>query len=178
MKINNKRYLWFIIAVIILVIGITVGVYADNNQESIKAEGSFSNPIADRISISVDNTNFTIIKSNDSRETFDLFFDLSVKKTQPDFYVKINSIEMKDISYDKILFTSLNKDTDGKIPDDLLLEGHNGECKELKWNCDITLSFSGKGTFHPNLIIEYTSGVTKETSIKKQMTIPFIITVK
>lgn len=163
--------------VLLFGIGITAISVVGGKKPTVEA-GSFENLIADRIEIKVENTEFTLKKSTDSPEQFTLTLFFSAKKTQPDFYAMINSFSLKDLSYDNIVFTALNDETEEKTLDYLLLPANNGEPEEMKWQVDITLTVAGKGTYESAIKLDYTSGMNKNSAQQKIMEIPLKITVE
>ncbi len=176
----SKKHIFLIMGVCaVLIAGITIGAMSIVGGKKPTVEsGSFENLIADRIEITVENTEFTLTKSKDSAEQFTLTLFLSAKKTQADFYAMINSFRLSSIAYDNIVFTALNSETEGKTLDSLLLPANNGEPETLKWQVDITLTVSGRGTYESAIMLDYTSGMNKHSAQQKIMEIPVIINVE
>ncbi len=140
--------------------------------------GKAENLIADRIAFSVENTEFTIKKSGDAAENYTLTMFFEAKKTQGDFYGIINSLTLSGISYDSIVFTALSEKAENKTIDSLVLTATDGEPDIYRWQIDVNLSISGKGTFSPVMKLSYTSGTSKDTAMEKFIEIPLTITVK
>ena len=86
---KTKKSLIIIVS-LLLVIAVSVSAFAvaGGKKPSVQ-QGNFSNLIADRLEIKVENTDFVLKKSTPDPETFTLTFFLSVKKTQGAFYGKI-----------------------------------------------------------------------------------------
>lgn len=178
MNFRKHRIILTLLAILLL-IGISVSAVAVS--QSLKPDvssGSFQNLIADRIEIIVENTEFTIKKASDDIETVTLTMFLSVKKTQADFYGMINSITFSGISYDNIVFTALNEDTENKTPDSLILGAKNGNPDTYKWQIDVTFSVKGKGSYPSSLSIDCISGMSEITSAGRLFEIPIGIEVE
>ncbi|MBR3767127.1 MAG: hypothetical protein IKL10_02685 [Clostridia bacterium] len=174
----KKHKIAMLIVSVILLIGITVSAVATvgGKKPSVQS-GSFENLIADRIEVTLENTDFTLNKSSSDTETFTLTFYLTMKKTQADFYALINNFTFSDISYDNIVFTALNEKTQDKTLNDLFLTAQNGEPDTFKWQVDVTLSVKDAGKYTSLIKIDYTSGMTQNTATQKLMEIPITITV-
>lgn len=168
-----------LLSVIILLTGIsfTVGAIIGGKKPSVQS-GDFENLIADRIEITLKNTDFVLKKTESGAETFTLTCFLTAKKTQADFYAMINSFELTDLAYDNIVFTALNGNTEGKTLNSLSLTATGGSPDIYSWQVDITLSVIGKGVYNSALKLDYTSGMTENTAQSKTMEIPLKITVE
>ncbi len=168
-----------LLSVIILLAGIsfTVGAIVGGKKPSVQS-GEFENRIADRIEITVENTDFVLKKTESGAETFTLTCFLTAKKTQADFHAMIDSLEFTDIAYDNIVFTALNETSENKTLDSLILTATEGSPDTYRWQVDITLSVIGKGVYNSALKIAYTSGITEKTAQSKVMEIPIKITVE
>lgn len=176
----SKKYRLLLAGVcIVLIFGISItAISVVGGKKPTVEAGSFENLIADRIEIKVENTEFTLKKSNDSPEQFTLTLFFSAKKTQADYYAMINSFNITGISYDNIVFTALNSETEDKTLDSLILPAKDGEAELMKWQIDITLTVSGKGTYESAIRLDYTSGINKNSAQQKIMDIPLEITVE
>lgn len=176
---SARKRITLIITSVILILGITVTAIGINmGKKPASQSGEFKNLIADRIEITVENTDFLIKKTSSSSETFTLTFYLSAKKTQSDFYAVINSLSLEGISYNNIVFTSLTPSAENKTLSDLVLTATNGEPDEFRWQADVTVTFSGVGNYNARLNINYTSGLSEESSVQKLMEIPININVE
>lgn len=177
---NRKaKILTAVISVIVLLSGISLTVFsvAGGKKPTVQS-GSFSNTVADRIEITVENTEFVLKKSNNNTETFTLTMFISAKKTQPDFYAVLDNIELTSLAYDNIVYTAKSEAAENKTVNSLQLTSTNGKADIFSWQTDITLSVLGKGVYNAALKISYTSGITKETAQSKFMEIPIKITVE
>lgn len=177
MSKTSKRIV-LLLSVIILLAGISITVFsiAGGKEPSVQG-GSFQNLYADRIELTVENTEFTLTKSTDDIESFTLTSYITVKKTQADFYGMIDSFEITDISYDNVVFTALNDVTENKTLDSLLLTSSDSSPDTFRWQVDITMSVLGKGVYNSSFRINYTTGMNKDTAQSKFIEIPVIITV-
>lgn len=176
---QKKHKILIICTCIILLLGIgitSIAIVGGKKPEVVS--GGYKSRIVDRLDITVENTDFTLKKSKENAEQFTLTLYFSAKKTQADFYAVINSFTLSDIAYDNIVFTALNEETQGKTLDSLALPAKDGEPQLMKWQVDITLSVVGKGTYSPNILIDYTSGINEGSSQNKLLEIPLTITVE
>ncbi len=176
---SARKRITLLITCVILILGITVSAIGVNmgKKPAVQA-GKFENLIADRIELTVENTEFQIKKASTSAETFTLTFYLSAKKTQADFYAELNSFSINNIAYDNIVFTALTPAAENKTISDLTLTATEGVPDEFRWEADVTMTFSGKGVYTANLNIIYTSGMTAATAQQKLFEIPILIEVK
>lgn len=174
---KHKIFLTLISVTVLLAVTITAFAVAGGKKPALQS-GGFASPVADRIAISIENTEFSLKKSNDSAETYTLTCYITLNKTQADFYAIINSFSLTGIAYDNIVFTALTDAAADKTLDSLVLTAKDGEPEILKWQVDITLSVMGKGTYNPVMKLDYTSGVTEDTSSHKFIEIPMTVTVK
>ena len=176
-KTGNR--LTILITSIILIIGITVTAFSVGNGKNPSVQaGEYQNLIADRIEITVKNTDFRIKKTTDSAETYTLTLTLSAKKTQPDFYAVINDLTISGVAYDNVVFTALTRAAENKTLKNLTLTSTNGEADLFSWQIDATMTFSGKGVYNATLNIDFTSGITRDTAVQKLTEIPITITVE
>lgn len=176
----SKKHKLILTAVSVLVLfAVTVTAFAVvGGKKPAVQSGGFSSPYADRISINFENTEFTLKKATEAAETFTLTSVISLNKTQADFYALINSFTVSGISYDNIVFTALTPSSENKTLDSLILTAENGEPDIMKWQVDITLSVQGKGTYRPVIKLDYISGITEETAVRRFTEIPLTVTVK
>ena len=105
-----------------------------------------------------------------------MFFE--VRKTQGDFYGMINSFTLSGIDYESITFTALSDKAQGKTTDSLVLTATKGEPDIYRWQVDITLKLTEKGTFTPKVKLSYTSGTSEDSAMEKFTEIPLKITVE
>lgn len=174
----SKHKILTFLTVCVLLLGITVGAFAiAGGKKPTSQSGGFYNPVADRMEISVENTDFVLKKASSSSERYTVSLNLSVKKTQSDFYAMLNSFTLSGLAYENIVFTALNDDTKGKTTDSLVLPVKNGEPVLLKWQVDITFSVVNKGVYKPTITLDYTSGMTPSSAQQKLTEIPLSITV-
>ncbi len=176
---KKAKILTALVSVIVLLAGISITVFsvAGGKKPAVQS-GNFANTIADRIEITVENTEFVLKKSSDKAESFTLTMFISAKKTQPDFYAVLDSIELTSLAYDNIVYTAKSEAAENKTVNSLPLTSTNGEADIFSWQTDITLSVLGKGVYNSVLKISYTSGITKNTAQSKFMEIPIKITVE
>lgn len=174
-----RKKITLVVISVILILGISVTAIGINmGRKPDVQSGEFKNLIADRISVTVENTDFVIKKASEASETFTLTFYLTAKKTQADFYGVINSLSLEGIAYNNIVFTALTPAAENKTLSELVLTASDGEPDEYRWQVDVTLTFSGKGKYIASLNMDYTSGMNKDSSVQKLMEIPLTITVQ
>ncbi len=175
---KNKKALTIIVSVL-LAIAVSVSVFAiaGGKKPSVQ-QGNFKNLIADRLEITVENTDFILKKSSSSPETFTLTFFLYVKKTQGDFYGKINDCTLSGITYSSMVFTALNSVSKDKVLKSMPLTSTDGIPDEYRWQVDVTVSVKDSAVFDCALELDCTSGMTEASAQQKIFEIPITITVQ
>ena len=175
-----KKHKLLLVAVSVFVLaGIFITAFAINGGKKPEStSGKWENLIADRIELTLENTEFTLKRSGDAAEEYTLTMLLTAKKTQGDFWGVINSFELSGIAYDNIVFTALSEAAQNKTIDSLVLTSTNGTPDTYKWQTDINVSIQGKGTYTPVIRLHLTSGMTKDTASERIVEIPLKITVE
>ncbi len=175
----RKHKLIMLLSAVLILIGISVSAVAVSvNKKPDISSGSFQNLYADRIEITVENTEFEIKKASAEAETVTLSLFITLRKTQPDFYGILNNLTFSGIAYDNIVFTALNSNTENKTPTGLILGATDKTADTYKWQMDVTFSVVSTGTYPAILTFDYTTGFTYETSQQKILEIPVTINVK
>lgn len=174
---KHRIILTAVSVIVLLGILVTASAVAGGKKPSVES-GGYESLIADRIAIRLENTEFVLKKTSGDAERFTFSFVLTLKKTQADFYAVIDSFRLSGISYDNIVFTALNEETEGKDLASLELPAYDGEAAEMKWQIDVTASFMGEGTYDSVIEIMHTTGVTEETARQKLTEIPVKIIVE
>ena len=159
-----------------LVILVPLSVWAFKTGAAPKAQsGQFVRKIIDRIDISVDNTDFILAKPAADGSDYTVSFIFSAKKTQADFYGRIDSVQIKGIAYDNIVFVPQNEYCDGMTLNDLLLPVADGEPAEVVWRGDMTFHAADDATLSPVIEVTYTSGMSRQTADTHILEIPLSI---
>lgn len=161
----------------LLIILVPAAVWAIKSGKAPKAQsGSFSRNIIDRIDFSIENNEFRLKKDGASPEDYTISFYLSAKKTQADFYGRIDNVTIEGMSYDNIVFIPQNENCNGLTLTDMLLPVVGGEPAEVKWRADLTFSSANTKPLSPVIKITYTSGISLETSDTHILEIPLSVT--
>lgn len=175
---RKHKFLLVSLSVFIL-LGIVVSAFAVNNgKKPDSSQGKWENPIADRIAMTLENTEFTIKKSSQDSEKYVLTLYLTLNKTQGDFYGRINSFSFSGMAYDSIVYTALTKEAENKTLDNLVLTSTDGQPDIYKWKIDITMNILGKGTYNPTVKIDFASGMSEKMITEKFIEIPVKVTVE
>ena len=162
-----------------LVILVPLSVWAFKTGSAPKSQsGQFVRKIIDRIDISVDNTDFILEKPAAGGSDYTISFVFSAKKTQADFYGRIDSVQVKGLSYDNIVFLPQNEYCDGKTLNDLLLPVADDEPAEVRWRGDMTFHAADSAPLSPVIEITYTSGMSRQTADTHVLEIPLTIQYK
>ncbi len=160
-----------------LVIAVPLTVWAVKSGKAPQSQsGSFSRRIIDRIDFSVENTEFVLKKSESGPEDYTISFYFSAKKTQADFYGRIDSVKINGLTYDNIVFVPQNDNCDGLTLTDMLLPVKDGEPAEARWRADMTFTVADAKPLAPVIEITYTSGMTQQTADTHILEIPLTIT--
>lgn len=175
--LKKNKFIILLLAVFLL-FGTSIGVFATIGGKAPTAQsGEYGNPVADRVYFSVKNTSFSLKKNSADSEKFTITVFFSAKKTQADFYAILNSFTFSGLSYDSMVFTALNADTEGKTANSTLLPAKDGEPVLLEWQVDITFNIVNKGTYNTKILLDFTSGLSEATAQQKLTEIPVTITV-
>ncbi len=174
---KHKILLTLISVLVLTAVFITASAVTGGKKPDIKA-GKAENLISDRISFTLENTEFTIKKTAEEAEDYTLTMFLEVKKTQGDFYGIINSFTLSGIAFDNIVFTDLTGNEETKIPASLVLTATDGEPDVFRWQVDVNLSILGKGTYTAMAMLSYTTGTSEAAAMTKTAEIPVTITVE
>ena len=163
------------IITVLLMICIPVTVFAVKNGifPSASSGGYFSATV-NRMDISLDKTDFELKKTNDGSETFIVTAELSIKKCEPDFFAHVKSVSLNGLTSNYILFTADSENGGDILPEDLYIR----DTSPLKWKIEISFNAAAELKLTPELIIEYSSGLTKDTADEYQLSIPLTFTVK
>ena len=173
----KKSTLFSIVICVLLVISVPITVLAIRSGKTPQAQsGSFSRKIIDRIDFSVENTEFVLKKSSDGPEDYTISFYFSAKKTQADFYGRIDSVRINGLPYDNIVFFPQNDNCDGLTLTDLLLPVKDGEPAEVRWRADLTFTAADVRPLSPVVEITYTGGMSEETADTHILEIPLSVT--
>ncbi|MBO5396335.1 MAG: hypothetical protein J6A97_05575 [Clostridia bacterium] len=174
---KHKILLTLISVLVLTAVVVTASAIAGGRKPDISA-GKTENLIADRIFYSLENTEFTIKKTSEEAENCTLTMFLEVKKTQGDFYGRINSFTLSGIAFDSIVFTDLTGKEEAKAPDSLVLTATDGEPDIFRWQVDVNSSILGKGTYTAKAELSYTTGTSEAAAMTKTAEIPVTITVE
>ena len=159
-----------------LIVAVPVTVWAlKTGKAPLSQTGSFQRQIVDRIDFSVENTEFTLQKEAAGQEDYTVSFYLSAKKTQADFYGRIDSVRITGLNYDNIVFVPQNEYCDGMTLNDLLLPVIDGEPVEARWRGDLTFTAQSAAPLSPVIEITYTGGMTRESADTHILEIPLTI---
>lgn len=160
-----------------LVVLVPLSVWAvKSGKQPASQSGRFSRQIVDRIDFAVDNTSFVLKKTDSAPEDYTISFYFSAKKTQADFYGRIDSVRVTGIDYDNIVYLPQNENSDGLTLNELLLPVKDGEPAEVKWRADLTFTAQTTAPLSPVLEITYTSGMTYPSADTHILEIPLAIT--
>ena len=172
----KKSTLISIIICTALVILAPVTVWAFKTGAAPKAQsGQFVRRIIDRIDVTVDNTDFVLEKPAAGGSDYTVSFLFSAKKTQADFYGRIDSVQIKGLVYDNIVFVPQNEYCDGLTLHDLLLPVTDGEPAEVVWRGEMTFRAEEPAPISPLIEITYTSGMSRQTADTHILEIPLSI---
>ena len=160
-----------------LVILVPLSVWAFKTGLAPKGQsGSFSRKTIDRIDFCVENTKFILQKPASGGTDYTVSFFFSAKKTQADFFGRIDSVQIKNLTYDNIVFVPQNEYCDASTLHHLLLPVADGEPAEVKWRADLTFTTQSAKTLNPVIEITYTSGMSRQTADTHILEIPLSIT--
>ncbi len=171
---TNKKKLTVILSVIfILLIPITVFAVISAQKADV-TKGGFSQNTVDRLNINIDATEFAFKKSDSG--TYMIEFTLTAEKTEGEFYGMLNSVEFSGLDFDYMLLTGENGEN--TAINNTVLPSVNGTPQTLSWNVQIPCKITSAGEYTAEFSVSYTSGLTKDTSDSRVLTIPISITVK
>ena len=168
---KRKTVLIFIFLIIAGVITAVTVIAANRPQESA---GQFERDVIDRVRFQVENTDFTLIKSGDEPEEYEITFSLTAEKTEPDFYAILHSVDLEGLEYDSLIFQS--DSNENNVPIDLPLPAENGKTVPLQWTVKLLFTSEKKAPVDFSLVIRYSSGITENTADTHILKIPMHIT--
>ena len=162
-----------------LVIAVPMTVWAIKTGKAPKSQsGSFSRQIIDRIDFCVENTEFVLKKTDSAPEDYTISFYISAKKTQADFYGRIDSVRVTGLIYDNIVYVPQNDNCDGLTLTNTILPVKDGEPAEVKWKAELTFTAQSAAPLSPVIEITYTGGLTQQTADTHILEIPLSITLE
>jgi len=166
---KKNRIIALASALAIIITASVIAAIAINRP--VSSGGSYYRDIVDRVSFYVENTEFRLQKANSGEYQID--FSFSAKKTEPDFYAVINSIDVESISYKSLIFE--NTSGDDYTPENAVIPAENGKTKEISWDIKMTFSDAISENTEFYLVIDYVSGMTADTSDEHLLRIPMEI---
>lgn len=173
LKPKNKKILIAFIS-LFLAFTIPVGVIAVKNGSAPKSSsGGYYSTIVNRVDFSVSATDFVLEKAGEGTETFLLNAQIGIRKCEPDFFVKIKSIEITGMKVNYTVFTALEGDGENYFPENLILR----DSETHTWNTEISFDALYPNETQAQLIIEYESGITADTADAHRLTVPISISV-
>ena len=158
----RKRIIAVIAAVCLLAVPFTV--YGLRRAENTPEQSivPYSSQIVDRMNISVDSTKFVYAPGADG--DYEFSFVLTVSKAEPDFYGRIDRLDVTGGDYTSLVFEALGSTPDGSVPDGLVLAPG-----EYKWR---VTGYCEKIPEDAALVLVFTSGFTSLTSEQTEKKIP------
>ncbi len=120
-----------LISIFLLLIGSVAAVTVIAASRSSESTGPYERNVIDRVRFQVENTDFSLLKSKDGPEEFEVAFTLTAEKTESDFYAILHSIDLDGLEYDSLIFQS--NSNENNVPADLPLPAENGKTVPLQW---------------------------------------------
>ena len=175
----KKKKLLSAVSVVFLLLSVPLTVLAIRSATGpTEQKGGYYHTLVDRVDVSADHTEFTFQKSGADDETFALTFLLTVKKSEADFYAKIDGLELTGISYTNAAFLCQTPGFENAAPVNLLLPAQNGESVPVTWQVTVNTAAQTAGDYTATLRLSYTAGLTKESADSRILEIPLSIHVK
>lgn len=166
---NKKIIITALALAIIIAASAALGIAANRQKAS---SGKYYRDIVDRVSFTLENTEFELTKS--SGKDHEVVFSFTAKKTEADFYAVINSIDIEGISYKSLIFENTSN-SENYLSENIVLPAENGEAKEISWNITMTLSGDISENTDFFFAVDYTSGMTPDTTDEHILKIPMKI---
>lgn len=163
-----------LISLFLLLIGSITAVAVIAANRPSESKGQYERDVIDRVRFQVENTDFTLVKSNNGPEEFEISFTLTAEKTEPDFYAVLHSVDLEGLEYDSLIFQSASDESNA--PNDLPLPAENGKTVPLQWTVRSLFTSENNASVDFSLVIKYTSGITESTADTHIIKIPMHIT--
>ena len=138
------------------------------------SSGRYDRDIIDRVRFTVQDTDFTLAKTTDGPETFELSFRLTAQKTEADFYAVLHSVEIEGLTYDSMIFQTASGDV--YLPEEMPLPAEGGRPVPVEWTVRLVFTAQTADSADFDLVLSYTSGVTQETADGHVLKVPMHIT--
>lgn len=130
-----------------------------------------------RVNITVSATEFTFA-SPDKNGMLECRATVSIEKTEPDFYGKLNSITLSGAEFGYVMYTAGKDNGNAHLPENVLLPSDTASTQPLVWEIAFTVPYEeGRNEYEVSLDIDYTTGVKTNLAQKYYKGIPIKITV-
>ena len=175
MKFNKKPA--FIFLVILLCIALCATATAAITRLASKSQGKKQSYIVNRVNITFENTEFTFDNAT-AGETLTCKAHVSIEKTEPDFYGKLNSITISGVPLTSTVFSAGKNNGDTSLPENAVLPVSDGKTVPLEWDIEFSFVFDGETTsYNLSADIDYTTGVSEVTAQRYITSVPITVLV-
>ena len=173
---TRKKILTIGIILILISTLLITGTAVARNKFTSSSGEKISN-IINRVSNSVSATEFTFSEP-DKNGMLECRATVSIEKTEPDFYGKLNSITLSGAEFGYVMYTAGKDNGDAHLPENVLLPSDTASTQPLVWEIAFTVPYEdGKNDYEVSLDIDYTTGVKTNLAQKYYKGIPIKITV-
>ncbi len=165
--------LCLIIAGIMMITGAAVTGYKYSSASGEKVSNTLN-----RINYTVSATQFTF-RQADKNGMLECRATVSIEKTEPDFYGKLNSITLSGADFGYVMYTAGKNNGDALLPENVMLPAKDGKVFPLEWEIAFTVPYEeGRTEYEVSIDINYTTGVKTNLTQKYLTSIPVTITVE
>lgn len=158
-------------AVLLCVLAVTVTAVLYS-----RSSGSVVQYIANRVNITVDNTEFEF-DSAEIGDTLTCTLYVTIEKTEPDFYGLLNSIYIDGIDTISTVFTAGEDNGSANLPLSVYLPASDDEVYALEWEVSFSFEYDGQDEYELSLVLDYTTGVSADVTQQYITTVPITVSV-
>ncbi len=165
--------LCLIIAGIMMITGAAVVSYKFTSASGEK----YSNTL-NRINLSVSATEFTF-READKNGMLECRTTVSIEKTEPDFYGKLDSITLSGADFGYVIYTAGKSNGEALLPENVMMPTDENGVYPLIWEIAFTVPYEeGKNTYNISVDFNYTTGVKTNLTQQYLTSIPVTIIVE
>ena len=161
-----------IIISMLVITGAAVTKYKFNSSS-----GETVSQIINRVNIEVSATEFNF-ESASKDGMLECRTNVSIEKTEPDFYGYLHSITLSGQDFGSTMYTARKENGNALLPEEVLLPVNEDGAYPLSWEIAFTIPYEeGKNTYEVSLDINYSTGVKPNLAQRYMTSMPSTITV-
>lgn len=180
MYIGKKTRFIISFCLVLLIAGLSAGVLAVANASKPVSPSltavPFERSFIDRIDLRLNATQFVFMIDEGGK--YKLQFTFGAKKTEPDFFARLDDFYISGLQYSEMTVTAgAENGNTVAIPGAELPSDYDGNTQELRWTVEILFETPQTLSVEPVLHLAYTSGTKYELSESYRLEIPMLVKV-